>query len=62
MAEKYGVPVILVKDDTLTAAEKLGRAFGKVRIRGEKKLRRFREIVEHYVDISAILKSLGFES
>ncbi len=62
MAEKYSVPVILVKDDTLTAAEKLGRAFGKVRIRGEKKLRRFREIVEHYVDISAILKSLGFES
>ncbi len=61
MAEKYGVPIILVKEDTLTTAEKLGRAFGRVRIRGEKKLKRFREIVEHYVDISTILKSLGIE-
>ncbi len=61
MAEKYGVPVILVREDTLTTAEKLGRAFGRVRIRGEKKLRRFREIVEHYVDIGSIMKELGLE-
>ena len=59
MAEKYGVPVILVKEDTLTTAEKLGKAFGRVRIRGEKKLKRFREIVEHYVDIDQILRTLG---
>ncbi len=61
MAEKYGVPVILVREDTLTTAEKLGRAFGRVRIRGEKKLRRFREIVEHYVDVGSIMKELGLE-
>lgn len=61
MAEKYRVPVILVKDDTLTTAEKLGRAFGRVRIGGEKKLKRFKEIVEHYVDVPAILKNLGID-
>ncbi len=61
LAEKHGVPIILVKEDTLSTAEKLGKAFGRVRIRGEKKLKRFKEIVEHYVDIDTIIKVLGLQ-
>ena len=59
LAEERGVPVILVREDTLTTAEKLGKAFGKVRIRGEKKIERFKELVKSYVDIDAIMRAIG---
>ncbi|AEA48011.1 phosphotransacetylase family protein [Archaeoglobus veneficus] len=58
LAEERGVPIILVKEDTLTTAERLGRAFGKVRIRGEKKIKRFKELVESYVDVDAIMRAI----
>ncbi|RLI86822.1 MAG: hypothetical protein DRO98_04865 [Archaeoglobales archaeon] len=59
LAEDRGVPIILVKEDTLTTVERLGRAFGKVRIRGRKKIERFKEFVESYVDVDTILRSAG---
>ncbi len=58
LAEERGVPIILVKEDTLTTTEKLGRAFGKVRIRGKKKIERFKELVKSYVNIDAIMHAI----
>ncbi len=58
LAENRGIPIILVKDDTLTTSEKLGKAFGRVRIKGKKKIERFKELVENYVDIDAIVRNL----
>ncbi|MCW3133305.1 MAG: phosphotransacetylase family protein [Methanophagales archaeon] len=54
-AEDKGIPVILVADDTLTTVEKVDEVFGKVRIKGDAKIRRIKELVERFID----LKSLG---
>lgn len=53
-AEEKGVPVILVADDTLTTMEKLDEVFGKVRIKGDVKLRRIKELVERFVDLNSL--------
>jgi BioD-like phosphotransacetylase family protein len=59
LAEEREVPIILVRYDTLTTAEKLGRAFGRVRIRGKKKIERFKELAERYVDVDSIMRVIG---
>ncbi|MCW3130073.1 MAG: phosphotransacetylase family protein [Methanophagales archaeon] len=54
-AEEKGIPVIMVADDTLTTMERVDEVFGKARIKGDAKIRRIKELVEHFID----LKSLG---
>jgi len=57
-AEEKGVPVILVKEDTLRTMEKLAEIFGKVRIKGDLKIKRVCELVKSYVDIERIVQYL----
>jgi BioD-like phosphotransacetylase family protein len=57
-AEEKGIPVILVKDDTLTTLEKLDEIFGKARIRGAAKIRRVKELVAEFVDVERLVAHL----
>jgi len=58
-AEEVGVPMILVRQDTLTAVEVIERFFGKTRFHLEKKVRRFEEMLEDRFDFEQLYKALG---
>lgn len=60
-AEEKDVPVIMVRDDTLVAMERLEEIFGKARIKGEVKIKRIMELVESFVDIDALMEYLGLQ-
>lgn len=57
-AEDAGVPIVLVKQDTLTVVELVERVFGRARIREEKKIQRATTMVEEFLDLKAISKAL----
>jgi BioD-like phosphotransacetylase family protein len=50
-AADQGVPIILVKEDTLTVTEKVERAIGHVRLSSPKQIARLKETKEDYRDI-----------
>ncbi len=58
-AEEKGIPMVVVPDDTLTTVEKIESIFGKVRIRGEEKIKRLRELVKTYVDVDKVIEYMG---
>jgi BioD-like phosphotransacetylase family protein len=58
-AEEVGVPMILVRQDTLTAVEVIERFFGKTRFHLEKKVRRFEEMLADRFDYERLYKVLG---
>jgi len=58
-AEELGVPMILVKHDTLTTVEIVEGVFGKVRFHDEKKIRRFEALLEQYFDYKSLYAALG---
>jgi BioD-like phosphotransacetylase family protein len=59
-AADQGVPLILVKDDTLSTTEKVERAIGHVRLSSPKQIARLRESTSEYEDmITAIQEALG---
>jgi BioD-like phosphotransacetylase family protein len=60
-AEEVGVPMILVRQDTLTAVEVIERFFGKTRFHLEKKVSRFEEMLEDRFDYDCVYDSLGLE-
>jgi hypothetical protein len=60
-AEEVGVPMILVRQDTLTAVEVIERFFGKTRFHLEKKVNRFEEMLEDRFDFDYLYSSLGLE-
>ncbi|HSR35517.1 MAG TPA: phosphotransacetylase family protein [Anaerolineae bacterium] len=60
-AEEVGVPMILVRQDTLTAVEVIERFFGKTRFHLEKKVRRFEEMLEDRFDFGLLYAALGLE-
>jgi BioD-like phosphotransacetylase family protein len=60
-AEEVGVPMILVRQDTLTAVEVIERFFGKTRFHLEKKVNRFEEMLEDRFDFDHLYSSLGLE-
>ena len=60
-AREKGVPIILVKDDTLTTTEKLDEIFGKSRVRGKIKIERVKELVESFVDIKKVAEYIGLQ-
>jgi len=60
-AEEVGVPMILVRQDTLTAVEVIERFFGKTRFHLEKKVRRFEEMLEDRFDYERLYAALGFK-
>jgi len=60
-AEEVGVPMILVKQDTLTAVEIIERYFGKTRFHQEKKVQRFQEMLNERFDFDALYQALGLK-
>jgi BioD-like phosphotransacetylase family protein len=60
-AEEVGVPMILARQDTLTAVEVIERFFGKTRFHLEKKVRRFEEMLEDRFDFQSLYAALGLE-
>jgi len=58
-AEEVGVPMILVRQDTLTAVEVIERFFGKTRFHLEKKVSRFEEMLEDRFDFGLLYRALG---
>ncbi len=60
-ADEMGVPVILVNDDTLTAAEKTDMVIKTARSREPKKLERLSELFEMYVDMDRFYRLAGLK-
>lgn len=58
-AEELGVPVILVKHDTLTAVQLLEEIFGKARFHQEKKITRFERMMDERFDFARLYNVLG---
>lgn len=58
-AEEVGVPMILVKQDTLTAVEIIEQSFGKTRFHQEKKIQRFQEMMEERFDFEKLYAAMG---
>jgi BioD-like phosphotransacetylase family protein len=60
-AEEVGVPMILVRQDTLSAVEVIERFFGKTRFHLEKKVERFEEMLEDRFDLERLYQALGLQ-
>jgi len=58
-AEEVGVPMILVRQDTLTTVEIIERFFGKTRFHLEKKVQRFEEMLEDRFNFDYLYQALG---
>lgn len=58
-AEEVGVPMILVRQDTLTTVEIIERFFGKTRFHLEKKVDRFQEMLEDRFNYDYLYGALG---
>jgi len=58
-AEEKEIPMVVVPEDTLTTVEKIESIFGKVRIRGEEKIKRIRELVESFVNLDRLMEYIG---
>jgi BioD-like phosphotransacetylase family protein len=60
-AEEVGVPMILVRQDTLSTVEVIERFFGKTRFHQEKKVERFEEMLEDRFDYERLYAALDLE-
>ena len=58
-AEEAGVPMILARQDTLTAVEIIGEFFGKTRFHQEKKVHAFQRIFNERFDFRRLYEVLG---
>lgn len=58
-AEEVGVPMILVRQDTLSTVEVIEQFFGKTRFHQEKKIQRFQEMLADRFDFERLYGSLG---
>jgi hypothetical protein len=60
-AEEVGVPMILVKQDTLTTVETIEQYFGKTRFHQEKKVERFQEMMEERFDFQKLYVAMSLQ-
>jgi BioD-like phosphotransacetylase family protein len=58
-AEEVGVPMLLVRKDTLTTVEVIEQFFGKTRFHQEKKIQRFERLLEANMDFAGLYADLG---
>jgi len=58
-AEELGVPVVLVQQDTLTAAGLVEQAFTEVQFHEEKKMKRFERMLEAHLKYEELRQDLG---
>jgi BioD-like phosphotransacetylase family protein len=61
-AEEVGVPMLLVRQDTLSAVEVIERFFGKTRFHLEKKIQRFDEMLEDRFDFERLYAMLELQT
>ncbi len=61
-AEELGVPVVLVQQDTLTAAGLVEQAFTEVQFHEEKKLKRFERMLDTHLNYEELRRDLGLPS
>ena len=61
-AEELGVPVVLVKQDTLAAVDVVEGTFGRVRFHDEKKIRRFEALLNEHFDYAGSVRRPGPEA
>ncbi len=62
LADEKDVPVVITKEDTVTAAARIEEALGKTRFNQEKKVPRIKELLKQYVDLQGLYKGLGIIS
>jgi len=60
-AEEVGVPMLLVRQDTMTTVETIERVFGKTRFQQEKKIQRFSGMLEDRFDFGLLYQELGLQ-
>jgi hypothetical protein len=60
-AEELGVPLIIAKQDTLTAVEIIQQYFGKIRFHQPRKVERFRQLLDERFDFQKLYKDIGLE-
>jgi len=58
-AEEAGVPVLLVRENTLEAVEAIERVFGKTRLGQPEKLERFESLMAEHFDFDRLYKRIG---
>lgn len=58
-AEELGVPLVLVKQDTLSAVESIEEVFGKVRFQQPRKIERLETMLEEHLDFEGLDRALG---
>jgi len=58
-AEEIGVPVLLVRQNTLEAVESIERVFGKTRLGQETKLAKFESLFSEHFDFERLYELLG---
>jgi len=61
-AEEVGVPVLLVKEDTLTTVQKIEAFFGKTRFHQPKKIQCFEQVLAEHFDFAKLDEALGLEA
>ena len=57
-ARELDIPVLLVGNDTFSVVETVDKLKGRLRVRGEAKIERARELFSEYVDMPRIYKLL----
>jgi BioD-like phosphotransacetylase family protein len=58
-AEDRNVPIILTRNDTMTAIERIEKFFGKTRFHQEKKVKCFEDLLNNHMNFDALYQSLG---
>jgi len=61
-AQEVGVPMILVRQDTMAAVETVERYFGKTRFRQQRKIERFEEMLADRFDFGRLYAALGLKA
>ncbi len=61
-AEEIGVPIILVKYDTVTTVEMVESAIGHQKVHSSKKIERVRKFVREELDLDLMLEEIGLSS
>jgi uncharacterized protein len=60
-AEELGIPVVLTRQDTLSAVDIVEGTFGRVRFHDEKKIRRFEALLAEHFDFAGLYAALGLK-
>ena len=57
-AEEFGVPILLVRTNTMETIEQIEKIYGRTRLGQTAKLDQFQKLVEKYIDIERLKKEI----